>query len=71
MTRRYFGTDGIRGTGTFTFGGGTLKVGSDLTTSNAMTLTAGKTATVDTNGNICVYVYGRAHILIDVNGWFS
>lgn len=45
------GTDGIRGTGTFTFGGGTLKVGSDLTTSNAMTLTAGKTATVDTNGN--------------------
>jgi len=45
------GTNGIRGTGTFNFGGGTLKVGSSLTTSNAMTLTSGKTATIDTNGN--------------------
>jgi subtilisin family serine protease len=26
---------------------------------------------VDTNGNICVYVYGQAHILIDTNGWFA
>ena len=26
---------------------------------------------VDTNGNICVYVYGAAHILIDANAWFA
>ena len=26
---------------------------------------------VDTNGNICIYVYGKAHILIDANGWFA
>ena len=26
---------------------------------------------VDNNGNICVFVYGRAHIIIDVNGWFG
>jgi hypothetical protein len=28
-------------------------------------------APVDTQGNICFYVYGKAHILADVSGYFS
>ncbi|WP_407051591.1 autotransporter-associated beta strand repeat-containing protein [Methyloraptor flagellatus] len=45
------GTNGIRGTGAFNFDGGTLVAGAGLTTSNAMTINAGKTATINTNGN--------------------
>ena len=26
---------------------------------------------VDANGNICLYVYGRSDLIIDVNGWFA
>ena len=26
---------------------------------------------VDTNGQICLHVYGTAHLIIDVNGWFQ
>ena len=25
---------------------------------------------VDTNGQICLHVYGTAHLIIDVNGWY-
>ena len=27
-------------------------------------------APVDTQGNVCFYVYGKAHILADINGYF-
>ena len=44
---------------------------SNINFTNRQTIPNAVIVPVDTNGNICVYVYGRAHILIDVNGWFS
>mgnify|MGYP006207941877 CR=1 FL=1 len=56
----------------FVTGNATLRYGTGNTTDvsgKLGTIGAGTTFTVDTNGNICIYVYGKAHILIDANGW--
>ncbi|NDA77260.1 MAG: hypothetical protein EBY07_05555, partial [Actinobacteria bacterium] len=44
---------------------------SNLNFTNRQTIPNAVIVPVDNNGNICVYVYGRAHIIIDVNGWFG
>jgi hypothetical protein len=44
---------------------------SNLNFVNDQTVPNAVIVPVDTNGNICAYVYGKAHIIIDVNGWFS
>ena len=44
---------------------------SNLNFTNGQTIPNAVIVPVDSNGNICVYVYGRAHIIIDVNGWFG
>jgi len=44
---------------------------SNLNFTNRQTIPNAVIVPVDTNGNICVYVYGRSHIIIDVNGWFG
>jgi hypothetical protein len=28
-------------------------------------------APVSASGDVCFYVYGRAHLLVDVSGWFA
>ena len=44
---------------------------SNLNFVNTQTIPNAVIVPVDNNGNICVFVYGRAHIIIDVNGWFG
>ena len=44
---------------------------SNLNFTNRQTIPNAVIVPVDSSGNICVYVYGSAHIIIDVNGWFG
>ena len=44
---------------------------SSLNFVNGQTVPNAVIVPVDTNGDICTYVYGEADVIIDVNGWFS
>jgi hypothetical protein len=43
---------------------------SNLNFGQAQTVPNAVITPVSASGEICVYVYGRAHILVDINGWF-
>lgn len=43
---------------------------SNLNFTNGQTIPNAVIVPVDSDGNICAYVYGKAHLIIDVNGWF-
>jgi len=41
---------------------------SNLNFTNSTTVAGGVVSPVDKNGHVCVYLYGTAHVLVDVNG---
>ena len=41
---------------------------SNLNFMNSTTVAGGVVSPVDKNGHVCVYLYGTAHVLVDVNG---
>lgn len=50
---------------------GTLPNSSNLNFVNGQTVPNAVIAPVNSFGQVCFYVYGRAHIIADVNGYFS
>ncbi len=65
----------VVGTETNEYGGfatvypcGTRPDVSNLNFTNSMTVAGGVVSPVDRNGRICVYLYGAADVLVDVNG---
>ena len=50
---------------------GTRPNSSNLNFINGQTVSNAVIASVSTSGKVCFYVYGKAHLLVDIAGYFS
>jgi len=50
---------------------GTRPNASNLNFTSGQIIPNAVIAPVSANGKVCFYVYGKAHLLADVNGWYA